>query len=95
LQQAKEYAEMLGLKFAYATNGRDIIEFDYFTGQESLIRDYPTPAELWSRYRAGKGLDEDSITACLITPMNHAVGKGERYYQEIAINPISWFSLRI
>ena len=34
LQQAKNYAEMLGLKFAYATNGPDIIEFDYFTGLE-------------------------------------------------------------
>ncbi len=29
LQQAKAYAEMLGLKFAYATNGHEIIEFDY------------------------------------------------------------------
>lgn len=28
LQQAKHYADMLGLKFAYATNGLDIIEFD-------------------------------------------------------------------
>ncbi|MBI2502623.1 MAG: type I restriction enzyme HsdR N-terminal domain-containing protein [Candidatus Latescibacteria bacterium] len=31
LQQAKNYAEMLGLKFAYATNGHEVIEFDYFT----------------------------------------------------------------
>ena len=29
LQQAKEYAEVLGLKFAYSTNGHGIIEFDY------------------------------------------------------------------
>src|ERR1019366_1710240 len=29
LQQAKDYAEILGLKFAYATNGREIVEFDY------------------------------------------------------------------
>ena len=28
LQQAKEYAEILDLKFAYATNGKEIIEFD-------------------------------------------------------------------
>src|SRR5580704_10045567 len=32
MQQAKQYAEMLGLKFTYATNGHDIIEFDYLTG---------------------------------------------------------------
>ena len=31
VQQAREYAEMLGLKFAYATNGADIIEMWPFT----------------------------------------------------------------
>jgi type I site-specific restriction endonuclease len=46
VQQAPRYAEMLELKFAYATNGRDIIEIDYFTGKETvdagsrLIRGY-------------------------------------------------------
>ena len=35
IQQAKTYAEMLGLKFAYATNGREIIEYDYSTGIEN------------------------------------------------------------
>ena len=86
LQQAKEYAEILGLKFAYATNGDEIIEFDYFTGKELLIPTYPTPTALWARYRAGKGLTNDTVAARLTTPMNHAVRKGERYYQEIAIN---------
>jgi type I restriction enzyme, R subunit len=85
LQQAKEYAEMLGLKFAYATNGSEIIEFDYFTGCESPVSTYPTPAELWARYRVGSGLS-DVGAARLLTPMNYAVGKGERYYQEIAVN---------
>jgi type I site-specific restriction endonuclease len=31
VQQAKEYAEILGLKFAYATNGHRTIEIDYTT----------------------------------------------------------------
>src|SRR2546427_6129839 len=31
IQQAKDYAAILGLKFAYATNGAEIIEFDAFT----------------------------------------------------------------
>src|SRR5580700_2584106 len=34
VQQARQYAEMLDLHFAYATNGPDIIEIDYFTGRE-------------------------------------------------------------
>jgi type I restriction enzyme R subunit len=37
LQQAKEYAQMLKLKFAYATNGQDIIEFDFITGVEQQV----------------------------------------------------------
>ena len=32
LQQAKEYAEILDLKFAYSTNGHGIVEFDYTSG---------------------------------------------------------------
>ena len=86
LQQAKDYAEMLGLKFAYATNGREIIEFDYFAGQEAVITAYPAPDKLWARYRAGMNLRDDTVADRLLTPMNHAIGKGERYYQQIAIN---------
>ena len=55
LQQAKDYAEILGLKFAYATNGKEIIEFDFFAGIERVVADFPTPAELWARQRAGLG----------------------------------------
>ena len=47
---------------------------------------YPTPAELWQRYRRGSGLQRRPRSRPLLTPSNHAVGKGERYYQQIAIN---------
>src|SRR5436309_2039306 len=43
LQQAKDYAETLGLKFAYATNGVEIIEFDFITGVERQITEFPKP----------------------------------------------------
>ena len=97
LQQAKQYAEMLGLKFAYASNGHEIIEFDYFTGLETIISTYPTPAGLWARYRTGTGLTDTSAER-LVTPMNHAVGKGERYYQELSLLSafqIGWKELTI
>jgi type I restriction enzyme R subunit len=86
MQQAKEYAEMLGLHFAYATNGHEILELDRFTGHELTVSDFPTPEALWKRYRAGRRLDSDEAASRLLTPMNHSVGKGERYYQEIAVN---------
>lgn len=47
VQQAKAYAEMLGLKFAYATNGHEIIEIDYVTGAERILAAYATPDKLW------------------------------------------------
>ena len=34
IQQAKTYAEMLGLSFAYSTNGKLFVEFDFITGLE-------------------------------------------------------------
>ena len=49
LQQAKKYAEMQGLKFAYATNGKGIVEYDYLTGRETEMDTFPPPAELWAR----------------------------------------------
>src|SRR5438874_3119701 len=85
LQQAKQYAEMLGLKFAYATNGAETIEFDYFTGKETKISSYPTPENLWSRFRKGKDLKNDTAVQQLLTPINFTLRQGERYYQEIAI----------
>src|SRR5947208_3275886 len=56
LQQAKDYAQTLGLKFAYATNGAEIIEFDFITGIERAIFEFPKPDELWARLRASEKL---------------------------------------
>lgn len=88
VQQAKQYAEMLGVQFAYATNGHEIIEIDYTTGQELVIEEYPTPADLWARYRDAHGLADDEAANRLLAPFNHAVGQGDRYYQQIAINRV-------
>jgi type I restriction enzyme R subunit len=85
LQQAKDYAEILGLPFAYSTNGRSIIEFDYLTGHENEIDTFPAPAELWARWRSNQGVD-DVVAERILTPSYHLSGKSPRYYQEIAIN---------
>src|ERR1700681_1917229 len=56
LQQAKDYAQILGLNFAYSTNGKGIVEFDFTTGIEAELQQFPTPAELWGRLSAHDGL---------------------------------------
>jgi type I restriction enzyme R subunit len=70
LQQAKQYAQILGLKFAYATNGHDILEWDAFTGLETEIDRFPTPDELWSRYQIGQGLSQ-AVANALLVPFYH------------------------
>lgn len=85
LQQAKDYATILGLKFAYATNGNRIIEYDFFTGLEQEIDRFPTPDELWYRYQVGQGLSGDQVDARLV-PDFHNPKKFPRYYQRIAID---------
>src|ERR1035438_9287060 len=67
LQQAKEYAEILDLKFAYATNGNEIIEFDFITGIERFVETFPTAAELWSRLRVGEKIKDDTVADRLLT----------------------------
>ena len=86
LQQAKEYAEILGLKFAYATNGTEIIEFDYTTGIERTVTAFPNPDDLWHRLRAAEGIAEDDVARRLLTPTLPDPARPLRYYQEIAVN---------
>lgn len=85
LQQAKDYATILGLKFAYATNGNDIIEYDFFSGQEKEVERFPTPDELWFRYQQGQGLSGAVANARLV-PDFYNPKKIARYYQRIAID---------
>ena len=85
VQQARDYAEILGLKFAYATNGHRIIEIDYTTGTEREVDRFATPAELWQRLTAATQVPE-SAAAPLLEPFNLVSGKVPRYYQQIAIN---------
>ncbi|MDT3671795.1 MAG: DEAD/DEAH box helicase family protein [Aromatoleum sp.] len=87
VQQAREYAEILGLKFAYATNGLRIIEIDYITGTEREVERYATPNELFARLSDAAQLSEDA-TPHLLEPFNLVSGKVPRYYQQIAIHRV-------
>ena len=86
LQQAKDYAETLGLKFAYATNGAEIIEFDYTTGVERNVAEFPKPEELWCRLREAEAITDDRVADTLLTPNHPDRTRPLRYYQELSIN---------
>ena len=85
LQQAKEYAEILGLKFAYSSNGTGIIEHDFITGKDTDLNRFPSPEELWTRLSKSEYITPE-VAERLLQPCNSLPGKTLRYYQEIAVN---------
>ncbi|MGH3158831.1 MAG: DEAD/DEAH box helicase family protein [Streptosporangiaceae bacterium] len=92
LEQAKRYAKLLDVPFAYSTNGKKIIEFDFAAGTETVIAGFPTPEQLWQRYRAAKGLSSEAEVAATLVPFDQTLrnwdntAKRPRYYQQVAIN---------
>lgn len=88
IQQAKTYAEILGLSFAYSTNGELIVEFDFITGLESKRYNMPQPSELWHRLKADKGFTSQQQEDLVLSPFHLAGSKTPRYYQHIAINNV-------
>ncbi len=76
LLQAKEYAQVLGVRFAYASNGHEILEFDLQTGELNEIYTFPSPEELWSRVNNLAAKSTESLLAPVRT------NKQLRYYEE-------------
>ncbi len=85
MQQAKDYALILGLQFAYATNGKEILEYDFITGLETKVALYPTPVDLWKRLNKIESI-KSGIQEIFLKPFVATPGKEIRYYQQIAIN---------
>lgn len=92
LQQAKTYAQMLDVKFAYSSNGEGFAEHDFLTGKERTfaMEEFPTKEELIQRYKSeangGNGLNEQEL-AVIAQP--YCTGQNifpPRYYQRNAIN---------
>lgn len=87
LEQAIAYAKLLGIKFAYSTNGKGIVEFDFITGKQSKVMEtFPSPSQLWQRL-TGEGDEQIQLEVAekLVTSMFPTPGKPPRYYQRNAI----------
>ena len=81
--QAKLYAEMLDIRFTYATNGDKIYAIDMQSGEEDEISAYPSPQELWEMTFGDVDEWRDKFNQ---QPLYSNGTKQPRYYQEIAIN---------
>ncbi len=99
IQQALAYAETLDLPFAFASNGAGFVFHDRTVGsgpngtdgpvERTLTLDeFPSPAALWQRYRAWKGLTDDTEKLARFPYHDDASGKEPRYYQRIAIQRV-------
>ena len=99
MQQALEYAEMLDIPVAVASNGDGfVIQYRNNCGQignsgkpivteNADLDHFPTPDELWDNYKKYNKLKtEKAVETSLCPYFFDAAGRTPRYYQRIAIN---------
>ncbi len=91
MQQALDYAEKLNAPFAITSNGDGFVLHDRTGHGEQTettlaLNEFPSPDELWARYRRWKGLDSATEQVVLQDFHDDGGGKTPRYYQLNAIN---------
>ena len=95
VEQAKLYADMLKIRFTYATNGDEIWAIDMgvkdakgnyiVPSKEGPVSRFPSPQELWQMTYPEHNPWRDKFN---LQPLNRGGGREPRYYQEIAINKV-------
>ena len=91
MQQGLGYSELLDVPFVFSSNGDGFLFHDK-TGNAAQIEttlsldEFPSPEELWSRYKVWKGLEEASEDLVTSTNYQYATDEPPRYYQQLAVN---------
>ncbi len=95
IAQAKQYAEMLQIRYAYSTNGDQIYFIDMgvrdpygnyiVPSSEKLVDKFPTPQELWLMTYPDVNEWRDIFN---LLPFNIGGGRIPRYYQVNAVNNV-------
>ena len=88
MAQAINYAQLLDVPFSFTSNGdgfvfRDATLADGVLERNLTLAEFPSPAELWSRYCVWKGWTPEVRQ---VTEHDYAPAKTPRYYQLNAIN---------
>ena len=91
MQQGLDYAETLDIPFVFSSNGNGFLFHDRTgnaatTETELTLADFPSPAELWQRYCAWKGLAGDAVATVETPYYDDGAGRIPRYYQITAVN---------
>lgn len=81
LEQVKEYAKILSLRFVFSTNWKKIYQFDMQTGFWSFVENYPNPEKLYEMVFEA----ENEAREILLKEPFYLTDKKPTYYQEVAI----------
>ena len=85
LSQAIEYAKILNIRFVYATNGKQIFEYDMYYLKGEYIEEFPSPEILFAR-TFGNLLEWQYK---LLIKREYQIPQKElRYYQKIAVDRV-------
>ncbi len=92
IQQGLDYANILDIPSVYSSNGDGFYEHDKTNSngvieRELSLDEFPSPAELWKRYKKYKGIETEEQDR--LTSQDYffdGSGRNPRYYQQIAIN---------
>jgi type I restriction enzyme R subunit len=93
IQQALGYAETLQVPFVFSSNGDGFVFHDKTVKTGAIERnlrldEFPSPAELWKKYREWKGLPPEAESLVLQDYYSDGGEKGPRYYQASAVNAV-------
>lgn len=85
VSQAKLYAQLLHVRFTFATNGHTIYQIDTQTDEEKEIPSFPSPETLWKMTYTTPNVLWNLLSAI---PYETAGRFEPRYYQTNAINAV-------
>ena len=92
IQQGLNYATILDIPSVFSSNGDAFYEHDRTCSSGNIEREiplaaFPSPAELWQRYKKYKGIETEAAEQLAAQDyFFDGSGRNPRYYQQIAIN---------
>lgn len=92
IQQALGYSNTLDIPFVFSSNGDGFYFHDKTVTNgkietELSIDEFPSPEELWEKYKKYKGIESKEVENIVSTDyFLDGSGRSPRYYQQIAIN---------
>jgi type I restriction enzyme R subunit len=91
IQQGLDYAATLEIPFVFSSNGDGFLFHDRTSGSGTKevnlgLDAFPSPADLWARYCAWKGINAEAEQIVLQDYFDDGSGKEPRYYQVNAVN---------